>query len=330
MGKKLQPSEDPAEEARREEKRAKRRAKARADYAANPEMFKKRIKKYAQSSKGRELAKANARAYYKANHEIVRIKANEYTRLNKDREYKRTQEWRERNKPHISEYGRAYRAAADPAVRKTYMRDYRAAADPEDNKASCKRQYAKAVAHLDAFKETLNGGHCNHTGCTIEWQACDIDHVFPIRKGKSLAMCPSIKNIDDEIRRNTDPDGTIQLQLLCVIHHRMKTYAETPRDSPSSKRKTIDTWKEAQQKCQNCRLTVRMLPLYCFDSDHLDRTLKLQSIAEMENDSSYTIEQVRSELEKCRMLCANCHRCHTAQQMGYRWADAAFWIMGSL
>ncbi len=287
------------------------------------------MKKYAETSHGRELKNANKRARYKANHEIVRKKANEYTRLNKDRAYKQASEWKKRNKEHVLKYNKAYRAAADQEKRKAYMRAYKAAADPEINKAQCKKYYAKVVAHLDSFKQSLNDGHCNHAGCTIEWQACDIDHIFASRKGKSFAKWPTIKNINDEIKRNTDPDGTIQLQLLCVIHHRMKTY-NGEGHSDRKKTKIYSDWRELQHKCAKCKLTVHKLPLWCFDADHINRIDKVETISTMVVDCSYTGEQVTEELQKCRMLCANCHRCFTAQQMGWRWADEAFWIMGSL
>lgn len=48
--------------------------------------------------------------------------------------------------------------------------------------------------------------------------------------------------------------------------------------------------------------------------DHLDRTTKSYNVSEMMGLSIAKIEQ---EVLKCRVLCANCHRRHTAEQMGW-------------
>lgn len=48
--------------------------------------------------------------------------------------------------------------------------------------------------------------------------------------------------------------------------------------------------------------------------DHLDRKKKRGNVSDM---VKYSLSSVIKEIEKCRVLCANCHRIHTAEQMGW-------------
>lgn len=50
--------------------------------------------------------------------------------------------------------------------------------------------------------------------------------------------------------------------------------------------------------------------------DHLDRKDKTTNVARLL--ASYVMSRLVAEIAKCRVLCANCHRRHTATQMGYR------------
>jgi hypothetical protein len=48
--------------------------------------------------------------------------------------------------------------------------------------------------------------------------------------------------------------------------------------------------------------------------DHIDRSTKKYAVSQM---TGYTMPAVKKEIEKCRVLCANCHMRHTAKQLGY-------------
>jgi len=49
--------------------------------------------------------------------------------------------------------------------------------------------------------------------------------------------------------------------------------------------------------------------------DHIDQDDKFRTIANMMH---FSWEAIFREILKCRVLCANCHRRHTATQLGWR------------
>lgn len=48
--------------------------------------------------------------------------------------------------------------------------------------------------------------------------------------------------------------------------------------------------------------------------DHIDPTTKFKAVTEL---ATYKLERIAEEISKCRVLCANCHRRHTAVQQGW-------------
>ena len=50
--------------------------------------------------------------------------------------------------------------------------------------------------------------------------------------------------------------------------------------------------------------------------DHIDLSTKHKNISEMVKNN-YSLNAILLEIEKCRVLCANCHRRHTAKQFGW-------------
>lgn len=50
--------------------------------------------------------------------------------------------------------------------------------------------------------------------------------------------------------------------------------------------------------------------------DHLDRETKIASISKLAS-SNRSIEVIDAEIDKCRLICANCHRLYTIKQLGF-------------
>lgn len=68
-----------------------------------------------------------------------------------------------------------------------------------------------------------------------------------------------------------------------------------------------------EHPCEDCGLTDPRV----MEFDHLDRKVKTANISTLVTSAS--LETLYSELSKCRVLCANCHRIHTGYQLGYWW-----------
>lgn len=66
--------------------------------------------------------------------------------------------------------------------------------------------------------------------------------------------------------------------------------------------------------CELCGYINIKLPRF-FDFDHLNPKTKLYNISKMIADSDVTMEQLYAEIDKCRVLCRNCHFIHTRNQI---------------
>lgn len=74
------------------------------------------------------------------------------------------------------------------------------------------------------------------------------------------------------------------------------------RDRIYTKQLAVNELKESTP-CMKCGL---YWPSYVMDYHHRDRSTKIAGIAGM--IKSNTIEKIMAEIEKCDLLCANCHR----------------------
>ncbi len=67
------------------------------------------------------------------------------------------------------------------------------------------------------------------------------------------------------------------------------------------------------KSCENCGFS----DIRALDFDHIDATAKRFGIARA-IASCYAWEEVLLEIQKCRILCSNCHRIRTAEQYNWR------------
>ncbi len=49
----------------------------------------------------------------------------------------------------------------------------------------------------------------------------------------------------------------------------------------------------------------------CMDFDHLDPTTKTRTVAQMTN---FSIKRIQEEIDKCEVVCSNCHRLRTKKR----------------
>jgi len=89
-----------------------------------------------------------------------------------------------------------------------------------------------------------------------------------------------------------------------------------PRQAPSICKEDRKQWlinqKVARIECMDCLKKVHRDNTFVFDYDHRDPDHKTKSISEMLHQ--WTIEQLLFEMDKCDLVCANCHRVRTHAQ----------------
>ncbi len=73
-----------------------------------------------------------------------------------------------------------------------------------------------------------------------------------------------------------------------------------------SVRKLIDSLK-SQTPCADCK---GVFPPICMDFDHISDN-KVDSVSSMHTRRKLSLEKVMAEIEKCELVCSNCHRIRT-------------------
>jgi hypothetical protein len=67
-----------------------------------------------------------------------------------------------------------------------------------------------------------------------------------------------------------------------------------------------------QNPCMDCGVKY---PHYVMDFDHRDANSEIATINAMINFHSYSKEKILKEIEKCDLVCANCHRMRTHKKI---------------
>ena len=57
--------------------------------------------------------------------------------------------------------------------------------------------------------------------------------------------------------------------------------------------------------------------LEALEFDHIERESKFMEISTMVI-RTYNIDKIKQEIDKCQLLCANCHKLRTIEQRGYK------------
>ena len=75
----------------------------------------------------------------------------------------------------------------------------------------------------------------------------------------------------------------------------------------------VQKYKRIFGKCVKCGETDHRV----LDFNHLDQSKKTAGVTQLAWNLA-SIKRIKNEIKKCEILCANCHRKHTWEQLGWR------------
>lgn len=181
---------------------------------------------------------------------------------------------------------------------------------PIFRKVLCQQHWRRAEGRI---KKDFNApiSKILHVGCKVEW--CDRPHFakgfcqqhLRRKNGSSKKQMnePFKKEADSVKYLPCEEDGCDQTQKAkgrCINHHR--AYVTRTR-----KEKLI---KMKGGRCQKCKQT---FPYFVYDFHHRNPQEKDFNIGQGIHKNW---EEILDEIEKCDLLCANCHRFVTADLRG--------------
>ena len=82
-------------------------------------------------------------------------------------------------------------------------------------------------------------------------------------------------------------------------------------------KKLIDERRDSP--CCDCK---NRFPIVCMDFDHLPEYAKMFSVCEARH-RYFNLEKIKTEMEKCEVVCSNCHRIRTSKRLGSRVGSGA-------
>lgn len=105
------------------------------------------------------------------------------------------------------------------------------------------------------------------------------------------------------------------LQIYCRLCSKEQSKSHYDKNKPyyyskvqKDRQRNKEYVKAARNKpCTDCGVNY---PWYIMDFDHLESSTKVIDVCSMVN-RAYSIENIQKEIDKCELVCANCHRART-------------------
>ena len=141
---------------------------------------------------------------------------------------------------------------------------------------------------------------------------------------KICGSCKQEKSLDCFSRKGTKTNGEPRFQSKCKQCNRdyQRTHYRENRSYYSSKSKL---WKQnyrrnthsfLKQKCVDGCVVCGEKDYRCLQFNHIDPEQKQHEISRMVAEQM-PLSRIETELEKCEVVCANCHCKITADQQGW-------------
>lgn len=169
------------------------------------------------------------------------------------------------------------------------------------------RQYTndKRAKRISWFQELKSNTPCVDCGQIYEPYCMDYDHVP--ERGKK------IKEVSRMVLDHTPKEIILEeikkCDLICLLCHNKRTYARFNEQSgmarvyPPHVQRNIDIINEF--KAHPCTICSKQYEYFNMQIDHIDPITKLYDVC---NLKSRKLEILQTELAKCQVLCALCHR----------------------
>jgi hypothetical protein len=120
-------------------------------------------------------------------------------------------------------------------------------------------------------------------------------------------------NRDQEIKRRYAEKNREKLRARSRARYHENVLQNRESSNQSRKRREFPkrVFIEDLKSSTPCADCGQFFPAVCMDFDHLPGTKKIATIARMMGHGSYSLEELKSEISKCQLVCANCHRIRT-------------------
>jgi hypothetical protein len=179
-----------------------------------------------------------------------------------------------------------------------------------------KRSYSKKQKLIIDLKIKL-GGKCIDCGVD-DLEILEFDHIDPKEKINCVRRIYNKQGIIDEADK---------CELRCVNCHCKKTHSQEKNyiiDNYDAKyraraREFVREFKINSDGCEICGFYDEN-NLEALQFDHIDQELKRECISKLVSNGE-PIDKIKEEIDKCRILCGNCHRKYTIRQMEYNIVD---------
>ena len=161
----------------------------------------------------------------------------------------------------------------------------------------------------------------------LELIVIELDHLSEEEQlergilGPNEKYIPKKKEVSCLSSENSMRLEALKCQNLCMKCHLEETIDRESKSitkgatsaASRKKKKFINEYKKSLGGCCICEYVNDDL-LRFFHMDHIDPEDKSICISQMITMAKYDIEDIKIELEKCRLLCAHCHMIHTQKQ----------------
>lgn len=172
--------------------------------------------------------------------------------------------------------------------------------------SDAKAYFRKRVEDHKAFLNALKGYPCADCKTKFPPVCMDFDHIEP---GKRYALAQMSNHARDLVQEELD-----RCEVVCCNCHRVRTDSRIVRRGillPCMRRKRESFLQWMQElKSAPCTACGKTFPPVAMDFDHV-RGEKVKGISAM---WSWSRERILTELAKCDLVCANCHRLRTTSQ----------------